>query len=58
MFYKKDRVLSEVAEKRLSAIKEFRRAGSGIKIAMKDLEIRGGKSARSRTERTYGSSWI
>ena len=39
--YKKDELLSEVAEKRLSAIKEFTEFGSGFKIAMRDLEIRG-----------------
>ncbi|MCR4436430.1 MAG: transcription-repair coupling factor [Clostridiales bacterium] len=39
--YKKDKVLSEVAEKRLQAIKEFTELGSGFKIAMRDLEIRG-----------------
>jgi transcription-repair coupling factor (superfamily II helicase) len=37
----KDKVLSEVAEKKLRAIKEFTELGSGFKIAMKDLEIRG-----------------
>ncbi len=39
--YKKDRVLKEVAMKRLEAIKEYTQLGSGFKIAMKDLEIRG-----------------
>ena len=39
--YKKDKVLSEVSEKRLRAIKEFTEFGSGFKIAMRDLEIRG-----------------
>ena len=39
--YKKDRVLAEQAEKRLQAIKEFTEFGSGFKIAMRDLEIRG-----------------
>lgn len=39
--YKKDKVLSEVAEKRLQAIKEFTELGSGFKIAMRDLSIRG-----------------
>lgn len=39
--YKKDKILSEVAEKRLKAIKEFTELGSGFKIAMRDLEIRG-----------------
>jgi transcription-repair coupling factor (superfamily II helicase) len=39
--YKKDKVLTEIAEKRLKAIKEFTEFGSGFKIAMRDLEIRG-----------------
>ena len=39
--YKKDKALSEVAEKRLQAIKEFTEFGSGFRIAMRDLEIRG-----------------
>lgn len=39
--YKRDGVLSDVAQKRLSAIKEFTEFGSGFKIAMRDLEIRG-----------------
>ncbi len=39
--YAKDKVLTEVAEKRLVAIKEFTEFGSGFKIAMRDLEIRG-----------------
>jgi transcription-repair coupling factor (superfamily II helicase) len=39
--YERDKVLSEVAEKRLKAIKEFTEFGSGFKIAMRDLEIRG-----------------
>ncbi|SHJ80322.1 transcription-repair coupling factor [Hathewaya proteolytica DSM 3090] len=39
--YKKDKVITEVAEKRLKAIKEFTELGSGFKIAMRDLEIRG-----------------
>ncbi|MCR5666385.1 MAG: transcription-repair coupling factor [Eubacterium sp.] len=41
LVYKKDRVLKEVAMKRLEAIKEYTQLGSGFKIAMKDLEIRG-----------------
>jgi len=39
--YRRDKILSEDAEKRLQAIKEFSDLGSGIKIAMRDLEIRG-----------------
>ncbi len=41
LMYKRDKVISEVAEKRLAAIKEFTDLGSGFKIAMRDLEIRG-----------------
>ncbi|WP_246946035.1 transcription-repair coupling factor [Bacillus pinisoli] len=39
--YKRDKVLTEVAEKRLQSIKEFTELGSGFKIAMRDLSIRG-----------------
>lgn len=39
--YQQDKVLTEVAEKRLQAIKEFTELGSGFKIAMRDLSIRG-----------------
>ncbi len=41
LMYKRDKMLREVAEKRLAAIKEFTDLGSGFKIAMRDLEIRG-----------------
>ncbi len=41
MMYQKDKVLNEVAEKRLRAIREFTEFGSGFKVAMRDLEIRG-----------------
>lgn len=39
--YRKDKILTEDAEKRLKAIKDFTEFGSGFKIAMRDLEIRG-----------------
>ena len=39
--YKKDKIISEIAEKRLKTIMEFTEFGSGFKIAMRDLEIRG-----------------
>lgn len=39
--YQRDKVLTEVAEQRLQAIKEFTELGSGFKIAMRDLSIRG-----------------
>ncbi len=41
LMYKRDKLLKEIAEKRLQAIKEFTELGSGFKIAMRDLEIRG-----------------
>ena len=41
LMYKRDKMLKEVAEKRLQAIREFTELGSGFKIAMRDLEIRG-----------------
>lgn len=41
LMYKRNKMLKEVAEKRLAAIKEFTDLGSGIKVAMRDLEIRG-----------------
>lgn len=57
--YKRDKLLSEVADKRLKAIKEFTEFGSGFKIAMRDLEIRGaGSMLRRNSSRTYGASRI
>lgn len=41
LMYKKDKILSETAEQRLRAIREFTEFGSGFRIAMRDLEIRG-----------------
>lgn len=41
VFFKENKVLTEIAEKRLKAIREFTDLGAGFKIAMKDLEIRG-----------------
>lgn len=41
LMYKRDKLLKEVAEKRLEAIREFTDFGSGYRIAMRDLEIRG-----------------
>lgn len=55
LMYKRDTLLKEVAEKRLEAIREFTDLGSGFKIAMRDLEIRGagnllGKSQHGHME--------
>jgi transcription-repair coupling factor (superfamily II helicase) len=44
LMYRRNKMIKEVAEKRLSAIKEFTELGSGFKIAMRDLEIRGAGS--------------
>ena len=41
LMYRRDKLLKEEAEKRLQAIRGFTELGSGIKIAMRDLEIRG-----------------
>ncbi len=41
MMYRRDKILSEAAEKRLQTIKEFTEFGAGFKVAMRDLEIRG-----------------
>ncbi len=41
LMYRRDKMLKEIAEKRLEAIREFTDLGSGFKIAMRDLEIRG-----------------
>lgn len=41
LMYQRDKVLTEVAEKRLKAIREFTEFGAGFKVAMRDLEIRG-----------------
>ncbi len=41
LLYRRDKVLTEVAEKRLGALREFSDLGSGYKVALRDLEIRG-----------------
>ena len=57
--YRRDKLLSEVADKRLKAIKEFTEFGSGFKIAMRDLQIRGaGSMLRRNATWSYGTSWI
>ena len=48
--YKEDKILSEVAYKRLSSITEYSELGSGFKIAMKDLEIRGAGNILGREQ--------
>ena len=48
--YEKDKVLTEVSEKRLKTIKEFTEFGSGFKVAMRDLEIRGAGTLLGETQ--------
>ncbi len=50
LMYKRDKMLKEAAEKRLEAIKEFTDLGSGFKIAMRDLEIRGAGTLLGRSQ--------
>ncbi len=50
LLYRRDKMLSEVAEKRLHAIREFSDLGSGFKIAMKDLEIRGAGNVLGKSQ--------
>lgn len=50
LMYKRDKMLKEVAEKRLAAIREFTDLGSGFKIAMRDLEIRGAGNLLGRKQ--------
>ncbi|MDD2376831.1 MAG: transcription-repair coupling factor [Clostridia bacterium] len=54
--YKKNRNLSEVAEKRLKAIKDFTEFGSGFKIAMRDLEIRGAGNILGKAQHGHMAS--
>lgn len=56
LMYRKDYLLKEVAEKRLEAIREFTDLGSGFKIAMKDLEIRGAGNILGRTQHGHMSA--
>lgn len=50
LLYRRDKMITEVAEKRLSAIREFSDFGSGFKIAMKDLEIRGAGNVLGKSQ--------
>lgn len=54
--YRKDKVLTEVAEKRLKALKDFTELGSGFKIAMRDLEIRGAGSMMGSSQHGHMAS--
>ena len=59
LMYKRDKLLKEEAEKRLQAIREFTELGSGIKIAMRDLELRGaGNLLGAEQHGQYECSWL
>ena len=59
LMYRRNKMLKEVAEKRLHAIREFTEMGSGFKIAMRDLEIRGaGNLLGAEQSVPYGIGWI
>ena len=53
LMYQKDKVLTEVAEKRLKAIREFTEFGAGFKVAMRDLEIRGAGNLLGTAQHGY-----
>ncbi|MCL2350109.1 MAG: transcription-repair coupling factor, partial [Defluviitaleaceae bacterium] len=53
LMYQKDKVLTEVAEKRLQTIREFTEFGAGFKIAMRDLEIRGAGNMLGTSQHGY-----
>ena len=55
LMYRRDKMLKEVAEKRLQAIREFTDLGSGFKIAMRDLEIRGAGNILGETQHGHMS---
>ena len=50
LMYEKDKVLTEIAQKRLKAIKDFTEFGSGFKVAMMDLELRGSGNLLGETQ--------
>ncbi|MBE5842656.1 MAG: transcription-repair coupling factor [Butyrivibrio sp.] len=56
LMYKRNKMLKEVAEKRLSAIREFTDLGSGFKIAMRDLEIRGAGNMLGKSQSGHMAS--
>ncbi|WP_044915070.1 transcription-repair coupling factor [Butyrivibrio sp. WCE2006] len=56
LMYKRNKMLREVAEKRLSAIREFTDLGSGFKIAMRDLEIRGAGNLLGKSQSGHMAS--
>ena len=50
LMYRKNKILSEIAEKRLGAVREFTDLGSGYRIALRDLEIRGAGNLLGKTQ--------
>ncbi len=59
LMYRRNKMLKRWLKKRLAAIREYSDLGSGFKIAMRDLEIRGaGNLLGDDTERSHGGGWI
>lgn len=58
LLYKRDKLLKEVAEKRLAAIKEFTELGSGFRISMRVGNTRSRKSSGGKPAWTHGSSRV
>lgn len=56
LMYRRNKMLTEVAEKRLAAIKDFTELGSGIKIAMRDLELRGAGTVLGKSQHGHMSA--
>lgn len=52
------KVLSDISQRRLNAIREFTEFGSGYKIAMRDLELRGAGNILWSTTWSYGGCWL
>ena len=50
LMYRKNKILTEIAEKRLGAVREFTDLGSGYRIALRDLEIRGAGNLLGKTQ--------
>jgi len=58
LFYPAEKAITEGAQKRLRVIEEFTDLGSGFKIALRDLEIRGAGDFGARTTRSYRGSGL
>ncbi|MEI3524771.1 MAG: helicase-related protein [Eubacteriales bacterium] len=58
LMYRRDKMLPEIAEKRLQAIREYTELGTGIRIAMRDLELRGREPSGCGAARPHGGGGV